>query len=124
MTTTTPETAVRAWWQAMADGDLGALEATVMPDYLSSGGPTGRSIGRESLLAEAADFFASARIDDWSLTDVEVRHHDGTAVCSYLWAERGSHNDQEFSMRGLATDVLVWQDGVWRHQAHHVSLVH
>jgi len=119
----TPQDAVHAWWQAMQTQDLPALAATVTPDYLSSGGPTGRSIGRDHLLAEAAEFFAGARIDDWSIADMEVRHHDDAAVCSYVWAERGSHNGQEFAMRGLATDVLVRQDGVWRHQAHHVSML-
>ncbi len=117
-----PEAAVRAWWQAMQDRDTATLTEITLPDYMGSGGPGGRTAGRGQLLAEAGEFFAVAEIKDWSITDLEVRRHGPTAVCAYLWAETGSHGGAAFELAGQATDVLVWQDGRWRHQAHHVSL--
>ncbi|MFI6818347.1 nuclear transport factor 2 family protein [Nonomuraea sp. NPDC050328] len=118
---TTPTAAVDAWWQAMQDRDPAALAALTLPDYLSSGGPAGRSLGREALLAEAEAFFAGARIDEWTVSDLEVRRHGEVAVCSYSWHESGVHQGTPFVMAGLATDVLVHRDGHWLHQAHHVS---
>ncbi|MFB4284700.1 nuclear transport factor 2 family protein [Nonomuraea sp. MTCD27] len=119
--TATPQAAVRAWWQAMQDGDPHTLGELTLPDYLSSGGPAGRSVGRAALLAEASAFFAQARIDAWSLDDVEVRQYGDTAVCAYRWSETGTHLDARFELHGLATDVLVRRDGRWLHLAHHVS---
>ncbi|MEU8247226.1 nuclear transport factor 2 family protein [Nonomuraea sp. NPDC048916] len=119
--TTTPHAAVTAWWQAMQDRDTEALFALALPDYLSSGGPMGRSVGRTALIAEAAEFFADARIDDWSVDDFEIRRHGDTAVCSYRWSETGTHLHTRFALCGLATDVLIHRDGTWLHQAHHVS---
>jgi ketosteroid isomerase-like protein len=105
----------------LQDKDLPALERMALDDYVSVGGPGGRTVGRDTLVAEAEQFLANAAIDDWSVTDLEVRQHGDVAVCSYLWTERGIHQDMAFELRGLATDVLVWRDGRWRYQAHHVS---
>ncbi|MDA0638280.1 nuclear transport factor 2 family protein [Nonomuraea sp. MCN248] len=119
--TGTPQDAVAAWWQAMRDRDPEALARLAVPEFLSSGGPSGRTVGLAGLLAEAAAFFAQARIDTWSVDDLVVRPYGPTAVCSYRWSESGSHLGVPFAMRGLATDVLVHRDGRWRHVAHHVS---
>ena len=84
MTTTPPATpvdAVRAWWQAIQDGDLAALHRLTAPDYLASGGPAGRTTGREALLDEAAAFGSSARIDSWSLAAITVLDLGPVAAC-------------------------------------------
>ncbi|SEF18795.1 nuclear transport factor 2 family protein [Jiangella alba] len=120
----TPEQAVDAWWQAMQDRDADTLTALTLPDYIASGGPDGRSIGRDALLAEAAAFFTTAQVDDWTVSELVSRTHGPVAVCSYAWSEHGTVGGQPFALSGLATDVLVLDDGAWRHQAHHVSLVH
>jgi ketosteroid isomerase-like protein len=86
------------------------------------GGPGGRTLGRDRLLAEADQFLRNAAIDDWSVSDFEVRQHGDVALCSYYWTERGTHQGMAFDLRGVATDVLVLQDGHWRYQAHHVSM--
>ncbi|MFF0311922.1 nuclear transport factor 2 family protein [Streptosporangium sp. NPDC004379] len=119
--TATPQAAVTAWWQAMKDRDPQALSELVLPDYLSSGGPAGRSVGRFALITEATAFFAQARIDEWAVDAMEVRQYGDAAVCSYVWSETGVHLGAPFTMRGLATDVLVRRDHGWRHLAHHVS---
>jgi ketosteroid isomerase-like protein len=118
-----PHEAVEQWWQAMQDADIDALGLLALHDYISAGGPEGRELGRDAFLAGAERFFAAARIDGWELTDVKVRRHGDTAICSYVWTERGSHDGRDFDMRGVATDVLVCDDGRWRHQAHHVSVL-
>lgn len=118
-----PQQAIERWWQAMQDADVDALRRLVLDDYLSVGGPEGRELGRDAFLAGAERFFAAGRIGAWELGDVEVRRHGDTAICSYVWAEHGSHDGRDFAMRGVATDVLVRQHGDWRHQAHHVSVL-
>jgi ketosteroid isomerase-like protein len=118
-----PQEAVEQWWQAMQDADVDALRRLVLDDYLSVGGPEGRELGRDTFLAGAERFFAAGRIDAWELGDLQVRGHRDTAICSYAWAERGSHGGHDFAMRGIATDVLVRDGGLWRHQAHHVSVL-
>ena len=119
----TPQSAVLSWWQSMQDKDLPALERMTLEDYVSAGGPGGRTVGRDTFVAEAEQFLANAAIQDWSVTDLQVRQHGDVAVCSYLWTERGAHQDVAFDLRGIATDVLVLRDGQWRHQAHHVSML-
>jgi ketosteroid isomerase-like protein len=116
------ETTVRSWWQSMQDNDVSALERLVLDDYVSAGGPGGRTLGRDQLLAEAEQFLRDAVIEDWSVSDLEVRRHGDVAICSYYWTERGTHQEAPFALRGVATDVLVLQDGHWRYQAHHVSM--
>jgi ketosteroid isomerase-like protein len=96
-----------SWWQSLQDKDMAALERMTLDDYLSVGGPGGRTVGRDKFLAEAEQFLANAVIQDWSVTDLEARQHGDVAVCSYLWTERGIHQDMAFELRGLATDVLV-----------------
>lgn len=118
----TPQSAVMSWWQAMQDRDVSTLERMTLDDYVSAGGPGGRSVGRDRLLAEAEQFFATAAIEDWSVTDVEVRRHGEVAVCSYEWFERGTHQGAGFELRGVATDVFVLRDGAWCVQAHHVTM--
>lgn len=116
-----PSMAVAEWWQSMQDRDTSALAAITLRDYISSGGPGPRAVGQDQLLREAADFFASATIDDWSVDDMEVREHGDVAICAYRWSERGQFNNAAFQLSGLATDVLVFTSGRWQHQAHHVS---
>lgn len=117
----TPESTVRSWWQSMQDKDMSALERMTLDDHVSAGGPGDRTVGRDKLLAEAERFLADAAIEDWSVTDLEVRQHGDVAVCSYVWTERGMHQGTAFELRGVATDVLVLRDGRWRYQAHHAS---
>jgi ketosteroid isomerase-like protein len=118
----TPGSTVRSWWQSMQDKDVAALERMTLDDYVSAGGPGGRTLGRHTLVAEAKRFLAAAAIEHWSVTDLEVRRHGNVAVCSYRWTERGLHQDRAFELRGVATDVLVLRDRRWRYQAHHVSM--
>jgi ketosteroid isomerase-like protein len=118
----TPDSTVRSWWQSMQDKDVPTLKRITLDDYLSAGGPGGRTVGRDKLLAEAEQFLADAVIEDWSVTDLEVRQHGDVAVCSYFWTERGTHQGAEFQLQGIATDVLVQRDGQWLYQAHHVSM--
>lgn len=106
----------------MQDRDVSALERMTLDDYVAAGGPGGRTVGRDKLVAEAEQFLANAAIEDWSVTNLEVRRHGDVAVCSYIWTERGMHQDRSFQLRGVATDVLVLRDGRWRYQAHHVSM--
>jgi ketosteroid isomerase-like protein len=122
MDLSTPQAAVLSWWQSMQDKDVSALERMTLADYLSAGGPGGRTLGRDRFLAEAEQFLGNAAIQDWSVSDIEVRQHGDVAVCSYLWTERGVHQDSAFALGGVATDVLVLRDGRWRYQAHHVSM--
>jgi ketosteroid isomerase-like protein len=118
----TPVTTVRSWWQSMQDKDLSTLERLVLDDYVSAGGPGGRTLGRDQLLAEAEQFLDNAAIDEWTVSDLEVRQHGDVATCSYYWTERGTHQGTAFDLRGVATDVLVLRDGRWQYQAHHVSM--
>jgi ketosteroid isomerase-like protein len=118
----TPTAAVEAWWQAMQNQDLDALERVTAEDYVISGGPNGRTTSRDQFLAEARTFFAhTARIDAWSLSAVTVRDLGAATVCAYDWAEQGQHAGESFELAGAATDVLVRRGTSWIHQARHIS---
>jgi ketosteroid isomerase-like protein len=117
----TPRSAVEAWWRAIQDRDMDAIEQMTLDDYISAGAPGGRTLGKIELLEGIKRFLAAAVIEYWSISDLEIREHGDVAVCSYLWNERGSHGDKGFDFGGAATDVLIFRDGRWRHQVHHVS---
>lgn len=119
----TPAGAVHAWWHAMQQQDLAGLELLMADDYVSSGGPAGRTTTREALLDQARDFFTDGTdIAEWSVDDLtEIMLGPDAAVCVYDWSESGRHAGHPFAMSGAATDVLVRRGGTWVHQAHHVS---
>jgi ketosteroid isomerase-like protein len=120
-----PNAAVQAWWQAMQNQDLAALQQLTAEDYLASGGPAGRTTTRDQLLAEAKTFFEeTTRIDTWSVEAMSCLDLGTVAVCAYDWAEHGQHAGQAFDLAGTATDVLVRRGAGWVHQAHHVTLQH
>lgn len=118
----TPRSAVLNWWRALQNKDVAAIEGMTLDDYISSGGPGDRTVTKDGFLEDTGQFLSGAVIEDWSISGLEVRKHGDVAVCSYLWSERGSHEGQEFDLRGIATDVIVFDEGRWRHQAHHVSM--
>jgi ketosteroid isomerase-like protein len=118
-----PSDAVTAWWTAIQSNDLTALRELLAEDYIVSGGPEGRTIGRQDVLDQAAAFSADATIDDWTISAIELRVGTDHAVCSYRWDERGTHAGTPFMFSGLATDVLHFEAGTWRHQARHVSML-
>lgn len=122
--TASPADAVRAWWTAMQQQDVGALEKLTAEDYVSSGGPDGRTTDRRALIDQARSFFGEdTEITHWAIDDLTERRVGGSvAVCAYDWSEEGVHAGAPFAMTGAATDVLVRRDGAWVHQAHHVSL--
>ena len=121
---TMPEEAIRSWWASIATGNPDALEALVTPDYIAVGGPGGRTFDRDAVLAEARAMGAAGlQVEDWRLEGMEVRHRGSLAVCSYEWREWGRHGGGAFELSGFATDVLVEEDGDWRHLAHHASLL-
>jgi ketosteroid isomerase-like protein len=118
----TPRSAVLNWWRALQNKDVAAIARMTLDDYISSGGPGARTVDKREFLVGTGQFLAGAVIEDWSVSDLEVRQHGDVAVCSYLWSERGSHEGGVFNLHGVATDVLVFDEGRWRHQAHHVSM--
>ena len=118
-----PTDAVAAWWTAMQSADLATLGNLLADDYVVSGGPDGRTIGRRAVLEQAAAFTAEATIDDWVISAMELRVGEDHAICSYGWEERGTHAGSPFRFHGLATDVLRLTSGVWVHQARHVSML-
>ncbi|MFN0090774.1 MAG: nuclear transport factor 2 family protein [Acidimicrobiales bacterium] len=69
----TPTDAVRAWWAAMQAGDLDALASLLADDYLVTGGPEGRLVGRSAVIEQTAQFSAEAAVDDWAISDLELR---------------------------------------------------
>ena len=117
-----PESIVRAWWAALTSGDLEALRELTQEDFISTGGPTGRTVGWTKLEGEARVFVTSARIDGYELSAFETRVTETAAVCAYYWSEQGHFGEAPFDLSGYATDVLVRTSGGWRHQAHHVSM--
>jgi ketosteroid isomerase-like protein len=117
-----PVDAVIAWWTAMEAGDLATLAELLAEDYVVSGGPGGRIVGRQAVLDQASAFASQATIDDWTIEDVELRAGSDHAVCCYGWTERGTHAGVPFALRGVATDVLRVRDATWVHQARHVSI--
>lgn len=75
---------------------------------MSSGGPGGRTVGRDAFLTQArASLDDQTRIDEWTVDGMETRLHGNVAICSYAWSERGSHAGTAFALQGEATDVLV-----------------
>jgi hypothetical protein len=117
-----PKSTVMGWWLTMQTRKLDALEHMTLPDYIAVGGPFGRTIGRDVMLRQAKQFLFDSTIDDWSVSDLEVRHHGDVCVCSYLWTERGSYKGKAYEIGGIATDVLVWRERRWLIQSHHVSV--
>ena len=117
-----PKSTVMGWWLTMQTRKLDALEAMTLPDYIAVGGPFGRTIGREVMLKQAKEFLFNSTIEDWSVTDLELRRHGDVCVCSYLWTERGRYKGEAYEIGGIATDVLVRRERRWLIQAHHVSV--
>jgi ketosteroid isomerase-like protein len=120
--TSSPRATVDTWWTAMKDRDLAVLHDITMVDYIASGGPDVRSLGRDAFLEGAREFFNAGQIDEWTLSDVEIRTLGDVAIVSYLWQESGTFGEQHFRLDGVATDVLALVNGAWRYQAHHVSM--
>ena len=118
----TPKSTVMGWWLTMQTRKLDALEHMTLPDYIAVGGPFGRTVGREAMLKQAKEFLFNSTIEDWSVTDLELRRHGDVCVCSYLWTERGKYNGKAYEIGGIATDVLVWRERRWLIQSHHVSV--
>ena len=76
----TPRYAVIAWWRSKQNQDVGAIERMTLDDYLCAGGPGVRTAGRDELLEGASRLLASAVIEDWSVTGLEVREHGDVAA--------------------------------------------
>ena len=106
-----PHFAIVAWWQSMQDNNVDAIERMALDDYVASGGPGPRTLGKHEFLEGVRHFLAAAVLEDWSVSDLEVREHGDVAVCSYLWSERGFHGGEGFDLGG-ATDVLLFEGAV------------
>jgi ketosteroid isomerase-like protein len=117
-----PVEAVIAWWSAIHARDLTALAELLAEDYIVSGGPAGRTVGRQAVLDQASAFASQATIDDWTIADMELRAGSDHAVCCYGWTEQGTHAGVPFALRGLATDILQVRGATWVHLARHVSM--
>lgn len=118
------EQAVLAWWEAWEHKDVARLSEMAREDYLEFAGQgSRRTEGRDALLDVARRFFDAATITGWSVSELRVRGESSVAVCSYRWSERGSRGPEPFELQGMALDVLRWEDGAWRYQAHHVSVI-
>jgi ketosteroid isomerase-like protein len=114
---------VRAWWQAIQANDMARLAGTLDEDYITTGGPAGRTVGRAAALAEAEMFLSGGRVNSWSVRDVLQRDHGDMTIFSYAWQETGRHLDVEFTLAGLATDVLTLGADGWKISAHHTSVL-
>ena len=112
-----------AWWQAIKSRDITALAETLTQDYISTGGPAGRVIGRAAALTEAQAFLSNGKVDAWTVRDVVQRDHGDAIICSYAWEETGRHLDAKFTMSGYTTDVITRTESGWRISAHHTSLI-
>ena len=45
-----PRSAVVAWWESMQDNDVYAIERMTLDDYVASGGPGPRTLGKHEFL--------------------------------------------------------------------------
>jgi ketosteroid isomerase-like protein len=118
-----PMDVVLAWWQAIQDNDMARLAETLDDNYIATGGPAGRTVGSAAALAEAEMFLSAGWVAGWSVRDVLQRQHGDVAVFSYAWEETGQHLDADFTLAGLATDVLTRGAGGWKISAHHTSVL-
>lgn len=121
--TGSPQDAVRAWWQALADADLATLSEVLDEEHLSVG-MGARTSGRHAALRQTEEFLLDGSVDRWGLRDMEERAlGDGGQVtlCCYRWDERGSHAGVPFQLSGYATDVVVRSSRGWVVAAHHTS---
>jgi hypothetical protein len=78
----TPRFAIEEWWRALQNKDVHAIDRMTLDDYISSGGPGPRTVDKGGFLEGVRQFLATASIDDWSVTGLEVREHAEVAVCS------------------------------------------
>lgn len=118
------EHAVVAWWEGLQRGDVTAIAELLDEQYVVTGGPDGRLVGRDEMLAQAGAFLGAATIEHWEITDVHtVVVGESAAVCTYRWEERGRHDGAPFHLSGWATDVLGRRGSGWVHHARHVSMV-
>lgn len=113
-------TAVRDWWDAWERQDLERLRRLAREDYVEfTGHSEGPRVGRDTLLTVARRAFEEFAITGWQLGEILVQDHGRLAVAAYRWREDIRREDGAFRLSGVATDVLVLEDGRWRYVAHH-----
>lgn len=116
----TPLAAVHRWWTAWEKKDLGLLEAMALEDYVEfTGNSDGPRLGRATLLEVARRAFERVTILRWEVTDPVMRQEGNVTVVVYRWTEQATLDGRTLSLRGVATDVLVYKDGTWRYLSHH-----
>ncbi len=116
----TPVAAVYRWWMAWEKKDLGLLEAMALEDYVEfTGSSESPRLGRATLLEVARRAFQRATVLGWEVIDPVVRQEGHVAVVVYRWTEQAILNGRAVSLQGVATDVLVNKDGIWRYLSHH-----
>lgn len=117
-----PRAAVLRWWSAWQAKDLDAILAMALPEYIEF---TGHSVehrtGRDTLATVARRAFDTFTIHSWELRWQAVHRFGDCALAAYTWDSEVVRSSGAVALRGVATDILVLRDDVWRYAAHHSS---
>ena len=107
------------WADALAKGDVGAMESIIASDYKIIG-PDGSSQTRDQSLGEFRS--GAYEIAEWTLgNDLEVRVFGDAVVATGSNSEKSTYNDKDTSGHYRFTDVFVKRGGHWQAVATHVS---
>ena len=115
--------AVREWWRAWVERDLGTVERMADPGYVEQTGTRRlRPLGPTELIEEATRDATQVAVTEWDVYDPVTRVFERTVSCSYCFRIAGRRGGREFAFSGRATDVLVKKDDRWTYVSHHGTL--
>jgi ketosteroid isomerase-like protein len=115
--------AVRKWWRAWVERDLGTVELMTDPDYFElTEAKHVRPLGIAQLLEEASRYAEQIAITDWDVYEPVTKVFERTVSCSYCFRIAGRRGGRRFSFSGRATDVLVKKEDHWAYMSHHGTL--
>jgi ketosteroid isomerase-like protein len=115
--------AVRRWWRAWVEGDVGTLERMADPDYVElTEMKQLRPLGVAQLCDEVSRYAGRVSITDWEVYDPATKVFERTVSCSYSFRISGERGGRRFSFRGRATDVLAKKNDRWMYVSHYGTL--
>jgi ketosteroid isomerase-like protein len=107
-----PADADRRFFSALLDGNLGALDDLLAPDFLLIDVGRGSEIGKETFLgAMRTGRLSFDRIDP---AEKRVRVHGTAGIVTGRTAMSGRMEGDAFAVRSRYTHVFVVEEGRWR----------
>jgi ketosteroid isomerase-like protein len=108
------------WAAAMVKADLGALDAIMANDFVSTS-PTGEVQTKEGLMAELKN--GKLKFESMHVDELKVRTYGDTAIAFGMDTSKAAYDGKDISGQFRWTDVFVKRNGRWQAVASHLSRV-